>query len=212
MKRKIKLIISFLLLTACGIWCASRWNVWFENPEEAPYKAPNVPSRVLLTFGDEDGMGSRNISWMCGDEVKEAYVEVEDMDEGTRDQITAAGEVFVSRNGKAAYYVARLHHLKGGHFYRYRAWTGEEVSPWYIFFVQDAANANTSFLYMGDIQDSIGGIANQLLRKAFTANPDAELLVCGGDLTERPTDAYWKETFESLDLVPVRRDDTGSLP
>ena len=201
MRRRIKLIISLLLLTVLCIWCASRWDVWFENPEEAPYEAPNVPSRILLTFGDEDGMGSRNISWLCGDEVKEAYVEVEDMDDGTRDQITATGEVFVSRSGKAAYYVARLRHLRGGHFYRYRAWTGEEASPWYTFFVQDAANANTSFLFMGDIQDSIGGIANQLLKIAFRANPDTEFFVCGGDLTERPTDAYWKETFESIDSV-----------
>ena len=32
-------------------------------------------------------------------------------------------------------------------------------------------------------------------------NPDAEFFVCGGDLTERPTDAYWGETFESLDSI-----------
>jgi 3',5'-cyclic AMP phosphodiesterase CpdA len=54
---------------------------------------------------------------------------------------------------------------------------------------------------MGDIQDTIGGIANQLLKNAFRRHPDAEFFVCGGDLTERPTDAFWNETFETLDSV-----------
>lgn len=201
MKRRIKLIVTILVLTALCFWCASRWDAWFDNPAEAPYEAPSVPTRVLLTFGDEDGMRSRNISWMCGNEVHHASVELEDMEEGTTDWIDASGEVFESRSGKAAYYIARLRNLQPGHYYRYRTWTNDEASRWYVFFVQDAANSDASFLYMGDIQDTIGGIANQLLKKAFHANPDAEFLVCGGDLTERPTDAYWGETFESLDSI-----------
>lgn len=160
-----------------------------------------MPSRVLLTFGDEDGMRSRNISWMCGNEVHHASVELEDMEEGTTDWIDASGEVFESRSGKAAYYIARLRNLLPGHYYRYRTWTDNEASEWHVFFMQDAANSDASFLYMGDIQDTIGGIANQLLKAAFRANPDAEFFVCGGDLTERPTDAYWGETFASLDSI-----------
>lgn len=200
-RRRIGLIISLLLLVTLCIWCASRWDVWFENPEEAPYEPSGVPSRILLTFGNEDGMRSRNISWMCGTEVRHATVELVDMEEGTTDWIDATGEVFESRSGKAAYYVARLRNLQTGHYYRYRTWTDEEASQWHVFFMQDATNSDVSFLYMGDIQDSIGGVANQLLRKAFRANPDAEFFVCGGDLTERPTDAYWGETFQSLDSV-----------
>ena len=201
MRRRIKFISVILLLAAVCIWCASRWDAWFHNPEEAPYEPSAVPTRVLLTFGDEDGMHSRNISWMCGKEVKEASVELQDMEEGTNDWIDATGEVFESRSGKAAYYVARLRDLQSGHFYRYRAWTNNEASEWHVFFVQDTANNNTSFLYMGDIQDTIGGIANKLLKRAFRCNPDAEFFVCGGDLTERPTDAYWGETFATLDSI-----------
>ena len=201
MRRRIKFISVILLLAAVCIWCATRWDAWFHNPEEAPYEPSAVPTRVLLTFGDEDGMHSRNISWMCGKEVKEASVELQDMEEGTNDWIDATGEVFESRSGKAAYYVARLRDLQSGHFYRYRAWTNNEASEWHVFFVQDTANNNTSFLYMGDIQDTIGGIANKLLKGAFRANPDAEFFVCGGDLTERPTDAYWGETFATLDSI-----------
>ncbi len=190
-----------LVLAALCYWCIDRWDVWFENPEEAPYKASVVPTRVLLTFGDEQE-DSRNISWTCGDETRPAYVElIDQQDSLQRKTIPATGEVFESRNGKAAYYVAQLRGLQKGHHYRYRVCTGNAASEWFTFHLPDAEKQETSFLYMGDIQDSIGGIANQLLRNAFRANPDAEFFVCGGDLTERPTDAYWGETFESLDSV-----------
>lgn len=211
MKKKAVRIGALVLVGALIIWCASRWEVWFHNPEEDPYTASEVPTRVLLTFGDEDGMRSRNVSWMCGDEVQEAYVELEYKGQRTTDdeqqtachgiRISAVGEVFESRSGKAAYYVARLRDLEAGHTYRYRVCTGEKKSEWYEFRLAHQDEHETAFIYMGDIQDSIGGIANQLLKEAFRQNPDAEFFVCGGDLTERPTDAYWGETFESLDSI-----------
>lgn len=210
-KSILRPLLWLVLLAAIAGWCASRWDVWFHNPEEAPYEASAVPTRVLLTFGDEDGMRSRNVSWMCGDEVQEAYVELEYKGQRTTDngqetaghgiRISAVGEVFESRSGKAAYYVARLRDLEAGHTYRYRVCTREKKSEWYEFRLAHQDEHETAFIYMGDIQDSIGGIANQLLKEAFRQNPDAEFFVCGGDLTERPTDAYWGETFESLDSI-----------
>ena len=194
-----------LLIVALCCWCASRWNVWFENPEEDAYEPSDVPARILLSFGDEDGECNRNISWTCGTEVKESFVELSTLNSQLSTvncQLSPAiGEVFASRHGKAAYYVARLRDLKAGHTYRYRVCTGGKKSDWHEFHLPQAHESETTFLYMGDIQDSIGGIANHLLREAFRRNPDTEFLVCGGDLTERPTDAYWGETFESLDSI-----------
>ena len=204
-------IVGLVLLAAIVGWCASRWNVWFHNPEEAPYTPLSVPTRVLLTFGDGDGIRSRNVSWMCGEEVQASYVELMNLtfhlSPLTSYFIKASGEVFESRSGKAAYYVAKLRGLKAGNSYRYRVCTGNKKSEWYKFHLPNKEDNETAFIYMGDIQDSIGGIANRFLRKAFRQNPDAEFFVCGGDLTERPTDAYWGETFASLDsigqVVPV---------
>ena len=88
-----------------------------------------------------------------------------------------------------------------GHAYRYRVCTGDKASEWYTFQLPDEIDHEATFIYMGDIQDTIGGVANQLLREAFRQHQDAEFLVCGGDLTERPTDAFWAETFESLDSI-----------
>lgn len=200
-----------MLLVAVGGWCASRWDVWFHNPEEAPYTPSSTPTRVLLTFGDEDGIKSRNVSWMCGEEVQTSCVELIDLNSQlvpqNRQLIKASGEVFESRSGKATYYVARMRGLNAGHTYRYRVCTGDKKSEWHEFHLPCKDEHETTFIYMGDIQDSIGGIANQLLKEAFRQNPDAEFFVCGGDLTERPTDAYWGETFASLDsigqVVPV---------
>lgn len=201
---KKKNVGTWTLLVVVGalvIWCASRWRVWFHNPEEAPYVPTEMPARVLLTFGDEDGLHSRNVSWMCDTVLREAWVELENQETQGVQHVGARGEVFESRSGKAAYYVARLRDLEAGHNYRYRVWTGENAGDWHEFHVPAPQERETSFLYMGDIQDTIGGIANQLLKNAFRQHPDAEFFVCGGDLTERPTDAFWNETFETLDSV-----------
>ena len=205
MNKRVVRIGTLLVVGALIVWCASRWKAWFHNPEEDPYVPSAVPTRVLLTFGDEDGMHSRNISWMCGDSVQEAYVELLEGDTTgiyAYSKIEAVGEVFESRGGKAAYYVARLRNYFPNPTHLYRVCTGGKVSPWYRTYVpKEEDDTETAFIYMGDIQDSIGGIANRLLKEAFRRNPDAEFLVCGGDLTERPTDAYWGETFASLDSI-----------
>lgn len=197
---RLSILLSLVIVTALLVWCISRWETWFHNPEEAPYTPAAVPERVLLTFGN-DGELSRNISWRCGENVEHSFVELKDTSAAEIQKIKADGEVFKSRNGRAAYYVARLKELKEGHAYQYRVCTGNQFSDWYGFRLQSETDRGCSFLYIGDIQDTTGGIANELLRKACQKNPEAEFLVCGGDLTERPTDAYWGETFRGLDSI-----------
>lgn len=194
-------ILSTLMM-GLAVLAICRWEVWFHNPDETPYTAPDTPSRILLTFGYNCYL-SRNVSWTCGDEVRESCVELVDETDSAElcTVVPAEGEVFESRSGKAAYYVARLRGLRVGHRYQYRVQTGDEYSDWYTFQLPSSEECETSFIYMGDIQDTIGGVANQLLREAFRRNADAEFFVSGGDLTERPTDAFWAETFASLDSV-----------
>lgn len=185
-----------LMLVVLGILCYVRWEVWFGNVPEPPYSTPDKPQRILLTFGDED-MYSRNVSWSCGETLQASFLEL--ADENDTLHIEATGEVFESRSGKAAYYVARLRGLQAGCHYSYRVCTNGHYSSWHHFNISDHSNA--SFLYVGDVQDTIAGITNQLLREAFRNHPDAQFLVCGGDLTERPIDAYWQETFDGLDSI-----------
>lgn len=194
--KKLFGLIGLVALVALGILSYVRWEVWFGNPEEAPYSTTDQPQRILLTFGDENG-NNRNVSWSCGEEVKPAFLELADLTDTIR--IDAKGEVFTSRAGKTAFYVARLRNLESGCAYSYRVCTDDHYSEWHHFSLPE--HQETSFLYVGDVQDTIAGIANQLLKSAFKHHPDAQFLICGGDLTERPTDAYWQETFEGLDSI-----------
>lgn len=187
-------------------WVASRWQVWFGNPEELAVEPQMTPAHVLLTFGDSDEL-SRNVSWQCDTVLRPSHLElvcVEDCDTAI---IQTQGEVFASRKGKAAYYVARLRQLKPDALYRYRAVVGPRlgvataISPWYEFRTFALSRDRFSFLFVGDVQDTIGGIANRLLREALAHHPECEFLVCGGDLTERPANQYWVETFRTLDSI-----------
>lgn len=121
MKKKsiIKLSITAVILIALGCWINSRWNAWFGNPPEAVYSPLNEPGRILLTFGDENAL-SRNISWQYDSIVYPSHVELTDTFSKDTLHIDATGEVFQSRSGKAAYYVARLRSLKPSHSYSYR--------------------------------------------------------------------------------------------
>lgn len=197
-KKKITYSILSVVLVALCVWVGLRWKVWFGQPEEEAYKVSEKPWRVMLTFGDGDE-NSRNVSWQCGDSVVEdAYVELD------HEGVKAKGEVFQSRAGKAAYYVAKLRNLTPNHRYRYRAVVGGKASDWKEFRTYPTNDDALSFIFVGDVQDTIGGSANKFIKSAFAAHKDAEFLVSGGDLTERPRDANWAETFRSLEGIGTR--------
>ena len=201
MKRSTKYasrVVALLLLLALVGWVASRWNVWFYNPPEVAVQPLHVPGHVLLTFGEQDGM-SRNVSWQCDTMLQPSWLVL--VCDGDTSRIKADGEVFESRNGKAAYYVARLRQLKPNGHYRYCAVTGGKHSTWHAFNTYPEQRDRFSFMFVGDVQDTIGGISNRLLLEAWAHHPQVEFLVCGGDLIERPANQYWDETFRDLDSI-----------
>lgn len=197
----IKISIAVVIVLALGLWVKSRYSVWFGNPPEAPYTPKDVPHRLLLTFGDRRGL-SRNVSWQCGMEVKPSYALLVDTAAHDTLKVDAAGEVFESRSGKAAFYHVKFRTLKPDTYYRYCVASGNEMSEWESFRTFNGKTANDfSFLFVGDIQDSINGRTNVFLKNALASHPESEFLICGGDLCERPTDAYWEETFRGLDSI-----------
>ena len=196
--KNIKRLVTLLLVLALAVWVSTRWHVWFGNPEELAVEPLTAPGHVLLTFGDENEL-SRNVSWQCDTVVKHSCLEL--VCDGDTTRIEADGEFFESRNGKAAYYVARLRDLKPASQFSYCAVTGDKRSPWFSFQTYAPNRDKFSFLFVGDVQDTIGGIANRLLMEAWARHPEVEFLVCGGDLTERPANQYWAETFRDLDSI-----------
>ena len=196
----LKYLVPLLVLVVLMIWVIKRWKVWFGNPPEEPYTALSCPDRVLLTFGDEKEE-NRNVSWQCDSLVKPSYVELVSLADSDTMRVEAQGEVFQSRCGRAAYYVARLRNLKSDCRYAYRAVTDTLASSWYHFQTYPVGRSSFSFLYVGDVQDTLYGQANRFLREALARHPQSEFLLCGGDLTERPADQYWTEAFRDVDSV-----------
>lgn len=199
-KKGVLLSLVTLLVLGLGILCYVRWEAWFGNPAEEPYDVSDQPSRVLLTFGNQ-GEQSRWVSWMCGQEVDAtARLCVADT-LGDTLYVEAIGEVFESRAGHAAYYRAQLTDLQPRMEYAYRVENQRGCSPWYHLKTSDPEASEFSFLYVGDVQDTIGGVANQLLKQAVLSHPEVAFVAFGGDLIERPMDKYWAETFRSIDSV-----------
>lgn len=203
MKKKtiIRLSITLIVIAALALWINSRWSAWFHNEAELPYAPQSEPGRVLLTFGDENEL-SRNISWQYDSIVVPSHVELVDTLSKDTIQIDAQGEIFQSRSGKAAYYVAKLRTLQPDRYYTYRVCNEGKTSSWYSFRTYNQSTRNDySFMYVGDVQDSINGKANQFFREALQRHPDTEFFVFGGDLTERPTEQRWEETYRGLDSI-----------
>lgn len=198
MKRKLRYLIIAVILIGVNVWIVERWDAWFAIPDEGPYVPEVRPERLMLTFGNEAEL-SRNISWRCDTVLKESFVELS-LGEQPIQQVKANGEIFESRAGKAAYYVCKLRELLPDTTYKYRVCSGGEYSAWYTFQTYPLNRDRFTFLYIGDVQESDGKSVNELLsKKASVHNP--EFLVCGGDLTERPADNYWDESFKTLDSM-----------
>lgn len=198
--KKLKACIALAVVILLGLWIASRWHTWFVEDEEEAYVPSFMPTHVLLTFGDAQPL-SRNVSWMADTVVRPSWLELVCLSDSDTIRVDAQGEIFRSRSGQAAYYVARLRSLKAATIYAYRAVTEGKSSPWYHFTTQQAQSDKVSFLYVGDIQDSIGGETNRFLREALCRHPQSEFLVCGGDFVDGPTHRWWEEGFRDIDSV-----------
>lgn len=198
--KKYFLIILLLLLAAFAVLAAIRWDAWFHNPDEDAYTAPEKPANVLLTFGDQEPT-SRNVSWQCDSVVLPSHLELVCLADSDTTMVEATGEVFRSRNGVAAYYVARLRNLQPNRHYSYRVVTDGKASEWYDFRVGGTDKNRMSFLYVGDVQDTLGGSASRILRDAMHSHPSSEFLICGGDLIDRPNIQSWNEAFRDIDSI-----------
>lgn len=196
--KKLKWIIPLIIVLVLVIVCVKRWNAWFGNPVEPPYESLNEPARIQLTFGNAGEM-SRNISWQCGKTLEASRVFLVKKETTDTIAIEATGKLFKTEGGTTVIYWAKLNHLSEGS-YNYSVCTGTKQSGWYEFNVKKHPE-NFSFIYLGDIQDSIHGVTNAFISDIRRWNLNADFWVLGGDVIERPHDNYWNEYFTSMDSV-----------
>ncbi|MDR2627853.1 MAG: metallophosphoesterase [Dysgonamonadaceae bacterium] len=199
---KPKSITPALALIALGILlflCIKRWHAWFGNPIEPPYASSNIPARIQLGFGN-DGPFSRSISWQCGDTAAASQLVI--VRRATLDTtlVSAHATLLHTQGGVTVSYRAEPTGLTGG-IYTYSVRTGDRQSAWYDFTV--SADSCFRFVYLGDIQDVIGGggKTHNLLASINRRESDAAFWMLGGDVVERPHDQYWNEYFTAMDSI-----------
>lgn len=193
----VKLLIAFILLGIIVIVCSKRWNAWFDNPMEPPYASSDTPVRIQLTFGS-DGQFSRNVSWQCGDTLATSQLFFVKTTTADTVSVAAEGKVLYTKGGTSVSYHAKLTNLSEGE-YGYSVCTGDKQSDWYSFNV--SAGDHFRFIYIGDIQDTIGGTVKNLFASINRCEKDAAFWIFGGDVVERPQDRYWNEYFTSMNSI-----------
>lgn len=204
MKKPGRIIYGIVILLLCSAIaiCTLRWEAWFGNPVEPAYCATQFPTHILLTMGND--ASSRFVTWQCDSVVREAHIEYYRLDSLTAHHDTlldveAIGETFRSQGGISAFYRAELPCLATGHYFYRICHKGLPPTEWYSFVVNDMTDSVFSFIYIGDIQDSIGGITGQMTQQIVARHPESEFFVLGGDLIHRPHEVYWDEAFAGIE-------------
>ena len=193
--------VFYVLLSSTVLVCIGKWDVWFGNITEPSYASCNVPARIQLTFGN-DGRYSRNVSWQCGDLPVSSYLLF--VKTGTTDTVVVAavGKMLQTKGGRTVMYHAKMTNLSEGE-YRYSVCTDNRQSDWYGFTV--SADDDFRFVFIGDIQDTIGSVTSQQFSAVNRIAKDAAFWILGGDIIERPHDAYWNEYFTTMDSIALTK-------
>ena len=197
MKRTSKKAIwlSLVLIIAAILWI--KWDNWFYNPPEPHYVPSSNPARILITWSG-DPLNSRDVTWEGDTATKQGTLQLTGKSfTGDTLQYTSCANVIKTPGGASAFHKVMMKNLKGGETYQYRVANGNNWSDWYNFKIGQKNDSTYSFIYIGDVQDSINGVAGKLFQRAHECRPNAAFMLFIGDMIERPHDAYWGEWFRS---------------
>ena len=199
-KKKVFWGSVLLVLLAAAVICKLRWRAWFRNIPEISFVLTPEPQRVLLTFGN-DGELSRNVSWVCGGISKQAKLQYTKV--GSGDTLTVNGSSkFIRTLGGFGYANwAKFKNLSYGDTYSYRVWNDQRASSWYSFTMQPDSTDRFSFVFIGDVQDTLRGKTRDFMENVRHRLPDADFYMFAGDFAERPMNCYWEEAYQSVDSI-----------
>ena len=208
MKKHLKKLIWFgipLLIVVFAWW---RWDNWFSNEPEPIYTSTAIPERILLSWSG-DPKSSRNVTWQGDTLIKEGYLQIIDVSSPLDTIIyRSAPRIIRTSGGAASYFKVGITKLAPGQTYRYRVANGANWSNWFTFKIDNPANGDYSFIFIGDVQDSVNGVSGELFHKAYDSEPNAAFMMFIGDMIERPHDAYWgvwfdagKDLFRSVPVI-----------
>ena len=199
-KKKIAWGIVLLILIAGGVICKIRWKVWFHNIPEIRYVLTEDPQRVFLTFGN-DGELSRNVSWVCGGVSKQAKLEYTKIGSGDTLLVDGSSKFLRTLGGFGYANWAKFKELSYGDSYSYRVWNDDRSSDWYSFTMQPDSTDHFSFVFIGDVQDTLRGKTRGFMENVRHRYPQADFYMFAGDFAERPMNCYWDEAYQSVDSI-----------
>lgn len=207
MKKNIKVLVWICLPMLAVVFVWSKWDNWFYNEPEPTYSPSPCPERIILTLSDSTS-NSRSVTWQ-GDTLTNGGSLQVTSDTSPKDTTLyrAYPKVIKTLGGASSFFSVKIVGLKPGVSYNYRVANGKQWSEWSNFKIDNNLLNKYSFIFIGDVQDSVNGVSGELFHRAFTAQPDASFIMFIGDMVERPHDAYWGVWYKAggilFQSVPV---------
>ncbi len=197
MKNNIKKLIWLVLPVLILVFTWVKWDTWFFNPPEPNYTPSSMPDQLLLTWSG-NASDSRDVTWQGDTIAKSGFLELTDnSNPGDTVRYKSASRMIKTSGGASSFFKVGMKNLKPGNTYQYRVATENRWSEWSSFKMGNSADSLYSFLYFGDVQDSINGKTGDVFHRASESSPNAAFMVFIGDIVERPHNAYWAEWFRS---------------
>ena len=197
MKRTSKKVIWLCITLSILALLWIKWDSWFFNLPEPAYHPSNLPDRILLTWSG-DLTNSRDVTWEGDTSIHKGYLQITGKSiECDTIVYSSSSKIVKTSGGAAAFYKVLIKNLKGGETYQYRVANGSIWSAWNSFKTENKTDSAYSFIYIGDVQDSINGNSGKLFQRAYESRPESAFMLFIGDMIERPHDVYWGEWFRS---------------
>jgi 3',5'-cyclic AMP phosphodiesterase CpdA len=207
MKKKYRKLIWLIFPLMIIMFVGIQWDTWFTNPPEPAYTPSPDPAQILLTWSANSD-NSRDVTWQGDTITRSGSLElVESSTPGDTVRYQSTPRIIKTMGGASAFFKVGMNNLKPSDSYRYRVANGNRWSEWYSFRMGGQPDSLFSFLFFGDVQDSVNGKIGEIFHKAAESLPNAAFMVFIGDIIERPHNAYWAEWFRAggklLKTIPV---------
>lgn len=192
--RRLSLALFLASAAAFGTLPATAQEAAGPIPRSAglPYAPRNLPDRIILTPGAdparEMAVAYRTDMAQAASEAQIAVaVDGPTLSERAEAR-TGTSRTIDSSNGSARYHQIRFTGLAPDTVYAYRLKGSAGWTEWLQFRTAAAEAKPFRFLYLGDIQNGILTYASRVIRQAFHANGNIELVLHAGDLAAQRDD------------------------
>ena len=146
---------------------------------------------------------------MCGGVSKQAKLEYTKIGSGDTLLVDGSSKFLRTLGGFGYANWAKFKELSYGDSYSYRVWNDDRSSDWYSFTMQPDSTDHFSFVFIGDVQDTLRGKTRGFMENVRHRYPQADFYMFAGDFAERPMNCYWDEAYQSVDSHSSHQTDIG---